>query len=412
MNDEAKAETAERAEFRAYCKEWLSKNHPGPAPAGTPQQAGMGHLSQEQFDFLRSWQMSAYDGGLVGCDFPSEYGGGGRKGCQQIANDEMRRVGTPIFPGLTALLMAAATIMTHGSEKQKRRFIGPMLSGEEMWCQGFSEPNAGSDLANQQTFAEKKGDVWVVNGSKIWTSMAEYAQWMILLCRTDRSHKHNGLTYFICPIESGVGKTVEVRPLVKITGETGFNEVFFTDHEILDEHRLDEEGRGWAVAMTTLQHERGAGGLVMPFAGGQVSKSAIDTAAAALIELAKRSPRNGKTAADDPVIRDRIMQLVIRQNGMAQNGRRSGVDALVDHPMRIPMQGKVVGSELTQEVTALALEIVGAASTMYIGDENAPDSGQWVHEYLNSFGGTIAAGTSEIQRNQLGERILGMPKTK
>jgi alkylation response protein AidB-like acyl-CoA dehydrogenase len=145
----------------------------------------------------------------------------------------------------------------------------------------------------QQTFAEKKGDVWVVNGSKIWTSMGEYAQWMILICRTDRSHKHKGLTYFICPMESGQEKTVEVRPLVKITGETGFNEVFFSDHEISDEYRLDDVGKGWAVAMTTLQHERGGAGLVMPHAGGQVSKSAINTDATSLIDLAKRSPRKG-----------------------------------------------------------------------------------------------------------------------
>jgi hypothetical protein len=372
----------------------------------------MGHLSQEQFDFLRHWQMSAYDGGLVGCDFPKAYGGGGHTDCQRIANEEMQRIGTPIFPGLTALLMAAVTIMTHGSEDVKRRFIGPMLSGEEIWCQGFSEPNAGSDLANQETFAEKKGDMWVVNGSKIWTSMGEYASWMILLCRTDRSHKHKGLSYFICPIEAGLGKTVDVRPLVKITGETGFNEVFFTNHEIPDKYRLDDVGKGWAVAMTTLQHERGAGGLVMPAAGGLVSDTAIDTAATSLIDLAKRSPRNGKTAADDPVIRDRIMQLVIRQNGSGQTGRRGGVKGLVDHPMRIPMQGKVVGTEITQDVTALALDIVGASGTLYVSDGNAPDAGQWPHEYLESFGTTIAAGTSEIQRNQLGERVLGMPKTK
>ncbi|MEE8399971.1 MAG: acyl-CoA dehydrogenase family protein [Desulfobacterales bacterium] len=412
MNDKVRVETPEQMEFRAHCIEWLSKNHPGPAPAGTPRQAGMGHLNQEQFDFLRGWQMSAYDGGLVGCDFPKECGGGGRTNCQQIANEEMQRIGTPIFPGLTALLMAAATIMTHGTEEQKKRFIGPMLSGEEIWCQGFSEPNAGSDLANQQTFAERKGDGWVVNGSKIWTSMGEYASLMILICRTDRSHKHKGLTYFICPMGAGHEKSVEVRPLVKITGETGFNEVFFTNHEIPDEYRLDEVGKGWAVAMTTLQHERGAAGLVMPFSGGQVSKSAIDTAATSLIDLAKRSPRNGKTAAADPVLRDRIMQLVIRQAGQSQNGRRGGVKGLLDHPMRLAMQGKVVGTEITQDVTALALEIVGAYSTMFFADKNAPDGGQWPHEYLNSFGNTIAAGTSEIQRNQLGERILGMPKTK
>ncbi len=336
MNDKATVDTREQTEFRAYCKEWLSKNHPGPAPPGTPRQAGMARLTQEQFDFLQRWQKSAYGGGLVGCDYPKEYGGGGRTNCQGIANDEMQRIGTPIFPGIQGLSLVAPTLMEHGSEFLKKRFIGKALSGEEIWCQGFSEPNAGSDLANQQTFAEKKGDVWVVNGSKIWTSMGEYAQWIILICRTDRSHKHKGLTYFTCPMEAGPGKSVEVRPLVKITGETGFNEVFFTDHEVEDKYRLDEVGNGWAVAMTTLKHERGAGDRVRPAAGGLVSKSAMDTSPSSLIHLAKRSPRNGRTAADDPVMRDRIMQLVIRQTGQSQNGRRNAVKGLVDHPMRIP----------------------------------------------------------------------------
>ena len=206
---------------------------------------------------------------------------------------------------------------------------------------------------------------------------------------------------------------MEVRPLVKMTGETGFNEVFFTDHVIPDKYRLDEVGKGWAVAMTTLLHERGAGALVVPSAGGRVSKTAAMIGSAmSLIGLAKKSARSGKTAAEDPVIRDRIMQLVIRQNGLGQAFRRAGVKGLIDHPMRIPMQGKLVSSEIVQDITALAVDIEGASSTLFISDKNAPDDGQWPYQYLNSYGMTIAAGTSEIQRNQLGERVLGMPKSK
>ncbi len=233
MKEPKQKETAEQTEFRKYCREWLSKNLPGQAPVGTPQSVD-GHLNEEQMVYLQAWQKSAYDGGLVGCDYPKEYGGGGRTGCQQIANLEMLSIGTPPFPNFIALGMGAATILTHGTEEQKRRFIPKMLSGEEIWCQGFSEPNAGSDLANQETFAEKKGDDWVINGQKIWTSVAQFASWMILLCRTDRSHKHKGLSYFVVPIKSALGKGVEVRPLVKMTGEKGFNEVFFTDHVVQD----------------------------------------------------------------------------------------------------------------------------------------------------------------------------------
>lgn len=310
--------------------------------------------------------------------------------------------------------MGAATIMTHGSEELKKRFMPKMFSCEEIWCQGFSEPNSGSDVANAQTFAEKKGDNWVINGQKIWTSIAEFADWMILLCRTDRSHKHKGLTYFVVPIKENLGTSVEVRPLIKMTGEAGFNEVFFKDLTIPDKYRLDEVGKGWSVAMTTLMYERSAGPLVTPAAGSRPASSLADRdiAETPIIRLAKKSLRAGKAAADDPVIRDRIMKVIIRQTGFAQAIRRAGVKGLIDHPMRIPMQTKLVNSEIQQDLTALAVEIEGAASTLYTADKNAPDGGTWPYQYLSSYGGTIAAGTSEIQRNQLGERVLGMPKSK
>jgi alkylation response protein AidB-like acyl-CoA dehydrogenase len=364
-------------------------------------------------DYLQAWQISAYKGGLVGCDYPKEYGGAGRTGCQAIANQEMRRAETPIFMSFTALGMGTATLLAHGTEYLKKRFIPKMLSGEELWCQGFSEPNAGSDLANSQTFAEQKGDMWVINGQKIWTSMAEYADWMILLCRTDRSHKHAGLSYFVVPIKSALEEGVEVRPLIKMTGVPGFNETFFTDLTVSDKYRVGKVGQGWEVAMTTLQHERGAGALIRPDAGGRISEAeALTRDASSLINLARNSQRNGKTAADDPVIRDRIMQLVIRQSGSGQTGRMAGVKGLVDNPMRIPMQGKLVASEINQDITAFAVDIEGAAGTLSIADPKAPNGGVWPEQYLTSFGGTIAAGTSEVLRNQLGERVLGMPKTK
>jgi alkylation response protein AidB-like acyl-CoA dehydrogenase len=412
MSEQGRKDTAEQAEFRQHCRDWLSNNLPGPPPVRLPQ-SGIEITTQEQMDYLVAWQKSAYDAGLVGCDYPTEYGGGGRTDCQRIANEEMQRIGTPFFPNVIGLGMAAPTIFHHGSEELKKRYIPKILSAEEIWCQGFSEPDAGSDLANAQTFAEKKGDNWIINGSKIWTSLATFSSWIILLCRHDRSEKHGGLTYFIAPVKEEVGKTVEVRPLIKMTGEAGFNEVFFTDLEIPDSYRLDEVGKGWQVAMTTLLHERGAGPLVTPAAGGRTTKSAnLSYNAMNLVDLAKKCRRMGKAAVDDPVIRDRIVDLVIRQKGFAESIRRTRVKGLTDHPLRIPQQGKLLNSELIQEISALGVEIEGAAGTLYIADENAPDGGHWPLSYMSSYGMTIAAGTSEVLRNILGERVLGMPKSK
>jgi len=414
MEKKKKVDTPEQAEFRVYCRDWVAKNRPGPLPDERTSDTVPGQRSQRMMDYLVAWQKKAYEGGLVACDYPKEYGGGGRTDCQRIANEEMQRVGTPEFPNDIALGMAAATVMIHGSEELKKRFIPKMFSCEEIWCQGFSEPNAGSDVANQETFAEKQGDKWVINGQKIWTSIAEFADWMILLCRTDRSHKHRGLTYFIVPIKENLGKSVEVRPLIKMTGEAGFNEVFFNDLEITDDYRLDEEGSGWQVAMTTLMYERNAGPLTKPAGGYRQIDDESEKLIAnmAIIRLAKNTVRGGKKAADDPVIRDRLMQIVIRQTGFDQAIRRNGVKGLVDQDMRIPLQVKLVRSEIHQDLSALSVDIGGAASTLSTADKNAPEKGIWPYYYLASYGGTIAAGTSEIQRNQLGERVLSLPKSK
>jgi alkylation response protein AidB-like acyl-CoA dehydrogenase len=209
-----------------------------------------------------------------------------------------------------------------------------------------------------------------------------------------------------------LGKGVTVRPLIKITGETGFNEVIFDNLEVDDSYRLDELGKGWQVAMTTLAHERGAGELETPRSGGLRSEATHANNTANLIELARKSQRNGHAAADDPLFRDRIMQQVIREQGLAQNNRRSRVQALLDHPMRLPLQNKLLASEISQDTAALALEVAGASGSLYMNDDNAPDRGQWPLVHMNSFGMTIAAGTSEVQRNILGERVLGMPKSK
>ena len=265
--------------------------------------------------------------------------------------------------------------------------------------------NAGSDLANAQASAVRDGDNWIINGHKVWTSLAHFASWMIMVTRTSNDHKYNGLTYFIVPIADTKGVTV--RPLIKITGETGFNEVLFEDVVVPDKFRDDDVGKGWTVAMTTLLYERGA--AEGAGSGGGVS---LDERIASLISLAKRSKRDGKPAWEDAIIRDRVAQLAIRVEGMRQVHRRLRVESLTDHPMRLPLQAKVTVSELMQDIAAVALEIEGPAASLYVGDPGAPDNGQWPLAYLNSYGFTIAAGSNEIQRNILGERVLGLAKSK
>jgi alkylation response protein AidB-like acyl-CoA dehydrogenase len=394
--------SGDQREFREYARRWLAEHRPPPAPVRLPI-TPIEVMNEAQRDYLQGWQKQCYEAGLVGADIPTAYGGGGHEGFQRIANQEMGRARTPFLINVVGLSMAVPTLLVHGTEDQKRRFIPGALSGEEIWCQGFSEPGAGSDMANQQTLAVRDGDEWVVNGHKLWTSLGHFAKWMILLARTSREHKYDGLTYFVCPIEGHQGVTV--KPLIKLTGERGFNEVLFENTRIPDSLRLDEVGKGWTVAMTTLTYERGAGEGA---GGGGGGARPIDR----LIELARASVRDGMRAADDPLTRDAIVRLAIVAEGLVQSGRLARVPALNDHPLRLPLQQKVLGSELSQAVAKLGVEIAGARSSLYKLDEAAPDAGYWPLAYMNSYGGTIAAGTNEIQRNILGERVLGLAKSK
>ena len=395
--------TPEQHEFQEYARRWLAENKPPPPPERLPINP-IEVMTTGQRDYLQAWQRKCYDAGLVGADYPKAYGGGGNEGFQRIANRELERTRVPFLINIVGLNMAAPTILAHGTEQQKRKFIPGCLTGEEIWCQGFSEPGAGSDMANQQTLAVRDGDDWIVNGQKVWTSLGHFARWMILIARTSKDHKYKGLSYFLCPIEGHPGVTV--RPLVKLTGERGFNEVLFEDVRVPDAYRLDEEGMGWAVAMTTLTYERGAAE-----SAGQGGGDGPD-ATQRLIELARDTWRDGECAADDPVTRDAIVQRAIVAEGIRQNARRARVPTLCDHPMRLPLQQKLTISEAAQHDARLGVEIAGARSTLYKRDARAPSQGHWPLAYLNSYGFTIAAGTSEIQRNILGERVLGLPKTK
>jgi alkylation response protein AidB-like acyl-CoA dehydrogenase len=394
----------EQEAFREHCRRWLEENRPPPPATPLPQAAyevtDPGHRT-----YLCDWQARCYEAGLIATDVPREYGGHGHRGLQAVASAEVRRASVPYFINWIGLGMTAPTLLAHGTEDQKRRFLPPIFTAQEIWCQGFSEPGAGSDLVSLQTSAVRNGDDWIVNGSKVWTSLGALASWMLLLARTDRHDKYNGITYFLATMDQ---PGVTVRPIHKMTGESGFNEVFLENVVIPDHLRVDEVGAGWKVAMSTLTSERGAATGV----GAVASSESPLTAVQQVIELARQTRRNGAAVWDDPVWRDRIVKLYERTEATLQNARRARIQALNGGAMRIPLQGKLVGSEIAQELHEVALGILGMRGNLYVGDEHAIAGGKWALGYMNTYTGTISGGSSEIQRNILGERVLGLPKTK
>jgi alkylation response protein AidB-like acyl-CoA dehydrogenase len=399
-------EPKEIAEFRREVRAWIGANRP-PDPGFKLPQSFLEVESDRQFDYLRAWQRKVYDAGYLGLDWPKEYGGGGDpRGLQRVVSQEMARARTPFFVNTIGLQWAGPTILVYGTEAQKRRMLQPILSADEIWCQGFSEPGAGSDLASLTTRAERSADGWVVTGHKVWTTLGHKAKWMILLARTDPNvGKYDGLSYFLFPMDA---PGVTVQPLVKMTGEGGFNQVIFERAPMPADSLLGKEGQGWQVAMTTLMHERGASD---GSGGGQIGSSAEGVRLVA--DLARRMRRDGAAAVEDPVLRDRLAQLWIREEALRLSSLRWRVEGLVaDRPLALRLMNKLVYSELTQDASDLACQIEGPAAGLWIGDPDAPDKAEWPRAYMNSFGVTIGGGTSEIQRNILGERVLGLPKSK
>ena len=400
----AEQSAPEAREFREYCRRWLEENRPPPTETPLPQAAYEVTYADHRA-YLCDWQAKCYEAGLIATDVPKVYGGHGYENFQNIASMEVRRANVPYFINWIGLGMTAPTLLIHGTEEQKKRFLKPIFTAEEIWCQGFSEPGAGSDLASLQTSAVRNGEQWTLNGSKVWTSLGALASWILLLARTDKQEKYNGITCFLVPMDQD---GVTVRPIHKMTGECGFNEVFLDGAIVNDDYRVDDVGAGWKVAMSTLTSERGAAVGVGAVANSASPMSAI----LELIELAKSTHRNGQAVWDDPVWRDRIVALYVRVESLVQNGRRAQLEALNGGAMRLPLQGKLAGSELGQELNAVALGVLGMDSSLYVGDANAVADGRWPLAYMNSYTGTISGGSSEIQRNILGERVLGLPKTK
>ena len=404
---------AEQTEaFRKEVRDWLIKNLPD--KWGTPEYVAPERFSQEAQDLGISWTKRLYDAGYTGFNVSKEYGGIERPGWQQaIIFEELMRRGSPPGPQSLGQLMVVGTLTGWASEEQKKRFVPKILSGEESWCEGFSEPNAGSDLANVQTTAVRDGDEWVVNGQKCWTSMWKFADWSLLVTKTDpNAPRHRNLSYFIFDTTTpGFSR----RPLKQMTGESEFGEMFYDDMRIPHENMIGEEGRGWYVAMTTLASERSGGGGAAAMAamgmgglGGMVrTLGGVDS----LIELAKNTKRYGKAIWDDATFRDRIVQIAIENQASRYFGTRLGISMRKGTASGNEASiSKNASAELRKRQGDMVMEFIGAYSQLMRGDPRAISDGDQVYNMIRSRGATIEMGTSEINRNIIAERILGLPR--
>lgn len=391
-------------EFRADVRAWLDENRP-PEPDFLLPESFMEVGTDQQFGYLRDWQQKVYEAGYLGMAWPSEYGGGGQpQMLQDIVNAEMARQKVPFMPNTIGLNWAGPLILAIGSEEEKRKYIPGILSAQDIWCQGFSEPDNGSDLAAATTRAVRDGDDWVLNGSKIWTSLGTYARYMILLARTnpEAENRYAGLSYFLAPMEV---PGVEVQPIRKLTGEYGFTQTFFRDARIPGSSLMGSEGEGWQIAMKTLTFERGA-------SGGQAGGLAMNAVGIQdVLELARRTQRDGRPAIEDPIIRDELVKFLIEDQGDRLCTARARHPALTsERPAAIPMSGKLRGTEHKRRLLQFAITLQGANGARWVGDSRAAAGGLWQRSYFNAFSATIGGGTSQVQANIVGERVLGLPK--
>ena len=368
--------------FRDELRAWLAANPPGPEPDGD---------EEAHYAWRRDYERRLAQGGWAGVHWPVEYGGRGATLTQSaIFFEELGRSGAPLPANILGTLLAGPTIMTWGTPEQKDRYLAPILGADEIWCQGFSEPDAGSDLAAVKTRAVADGDGWVVSGQKVWTSGAQYSKWCMLVARTDsEAAKHKGLTYFLLDMEQDA---VQVRPLRQITGESEFNELFLADARIPAENVLGGVGNGWKVALTTLMNERAGLAFFL-----QVRlRRLLD---ALLAEAAARGLLTG------PVIADRLGELHLKTEVLRLTAYR-GLTAIEKYGQPGPEGSltKWMWSETNQQLTQFAADL--------LGPEALDADGRWAYELLRARGNTIEGGTTEILKNIVAERVLGLPKAR
>ena len=391
--------TPEQQAFRAEVRAWLAEHVPADLK-------GRGFASSRadraEVNRLREWQLTLHKAGYVGIDWPAEYGGRGASIMEQIIlYEEMSRAQSPQPVNRGGLSMLGPTVMKHGTAAQRAAHLAKILTGEEIWCQGFSEPNAGSDLANLQTRAVLDGDFYVLNGQKVWTSMAHVADWGFFLVRTDpTAPKHKGISFILIDMKA---PGISIRPLRHITGEAEFNEVFLENVRVPAANVVGKVNEGWGVALTTLAYERDV--LTM------IRHISLRTALERLVALAKRTIKNGRPVSQDPVMRQKIAGLAVAERCLQLNGYRSLTQILRGKaPGPEGSTSKLFWSQVDQDLADVATEVIGPYSQIAAPSPLAPDEGQWEFYALLARGSGIRAGTSEILRNILGERVLGLPK--
>jgi alkylation response protein AidB-like acyl-CoA dehydrogenase len=381
--------SADEERFRGELRAWLERNPPGQPPDELDGWIAHG----------KQWQRRLYEAGWCGIAWPAEYGGRGASLIQQIIfQEEMARAKSPQLINLAGLTMGGPVLIAHGTDAQKQRHLQKILAADEIWCQGFSEPDAGSDLAALRTKAVLDGDHFVVTGQKVWTSYARYADWCMCLVRTNPSApKHKGITFLLVDMHS---PGVTVRPLMQINGDEDFNEVFFEDVRVPRANVVGAIDKGWDIAITCLMHER----QTLTFSRQLQSRVALD-------EMLATARRLG--AGQNPVLRQRLAAAVIDAHAMQYTAYRN---------LTVTLRGgapgpegsieKLFWSEMYQRQLEVALEVAGPASQLLEGSPHAVDEGRWPHLFLYSRGRTIAAGSSEVQRNIIAERVLGLPRER
>ena len=392
---------SEREEgFRRELGEWLGRNLPEHRKRFPPSDDELTFHPDKSFDSSLAWHKRLHAGGWVGIHWPKEYGGRGASLVEQmIFAEEMIGAGAPPGVNMIGLTMVGPAVVHHGTEQQKARWLPPILSADEIWCQGFSEPGAGSDLANLSTRAVLDGDHFVVSGQKVWTSNAHRSHYCILLVRTDpEAPKHKGISCLLVGMKS---PGITIRPLVQITGDAEFSEVFFDQVRVPKANLLGVLNGGWDVAITVLMHERMAIGNTVIL--HQYINSVLD--------LARRWPRDRGVASADPVLRQALAQVYIEGRALRLTGLR-----YITRQLRGGAPGpegsvlKLAFTETYKKMAEAATRILGPAQQLWRGAPGAPDGGRWAFQALFTLRFGIAGGATEIQKNIVGERILGLPK--
>ncbi|HUY26685.1 MAG TPA: acyl-CoA dehydrogenase family protein [Candidatus Binataceae bacterium] len=388
--------TPEQEAYRMEVRKWLEANQPPPLAQIDEENTG----DDAVWKRLKAWHTKLYEAGWAGLTWPKEYGGRGATFTEQVIfQQELGRLGLPMGCNVLGVIMNGPALMQWGSEAQKKRYLQPILAGEEIWCEGMSEPGAGSDLASIQCRAELRGDDFVVNGQKVWTTIAHRSQYCQLFVRTDPdAPKHKGMSALIVDMKSA---GVTVRPLKQITGDSEFNEIFFEDVKVPKENLLGPLNQGWQVLVSTLMHERFGIGETL---GG------TEQTLHALVEMSKHVQIDGRPAIEEDDIRQQLAQFAIEVAAKKYIGLRSltrRLKGLLPGPEA--SVSKLISTDLGQRMVKFVSRLLGEYAMLESHTPFAP-RGDWMKRILQSESMTIAGGTSMVQRNMIGERILGLPK--